>query len=38
VRIDPTAPAGLSGLHQLTVLSLPQLSGLRAVLNGVEQR
>jgi uncharacterized protein (DUF58 family) len=38
VRIDPTAPAGLSGLHQLTVLSLPQLSGLRAVLNAVEQR
>jgi uncharacterized protein (DUF58 family) len=38
VRIDPTAPAGLTGLHQITVLSLPQLSGLRAVLNGVEQR
>lgn len=36
VRVDPTAPVGLTGLDRLTVLTLPQLSGLRAVLAGMQ--
>lgn len=34
VRVDPTEPAGITGLSNLVVLSLPQLSGLRALLVG----
>jgi uncharacterized protein (DUF58 family) len=34
IRIDPTRPAGITGLPRLVVLSLPQLSGLRALLLG----
>lgn len=34
VRIDPTQPAGITGLSRLVVLTLPQLSGLRALLAG----
>lgn len=34
VRVDPTQPAGISGLSRLVVLSLPQLSGLRGLLAG----
>lgn len=36
VRVDPTKPVGLTGLTRLTVLSLPQLSGLRTVLGGAD--
>lgn len=32
VRVDPTEPAGLTEFPNLLVLSLPQLSGLRALL------
>jgi uncharacterized protein (DUF58 family) len=34
VRVDPTEPAGISAFANLVVLSLPQLSGLRALLTG----
>lgn len=34
VRVDPTEPAGLTEFPNLLVLSLPQLSGLRALLSG----
>jgi hypothetical protein len=34
VRVDPTKPAGITGLQRLVVLSLPQLSGLRSLLVG----
>lgn len=34
IRVDPTRPAGITGLANLVVLSLPQLSGLRALLVG----
>jgi uncharacterized protein (DUF58 family) len=37
LRVDPTQPAGITGLHRLVVLSLPQLSGLRALLVGGTQ-
>lgn len=36
VRVDPTEPAGITGLSNLVVLSLPQLSGLRSLLLGAE--
>ncbi|SHG99540.1 Protein of unknown function DUF58 [Jatrophihabitans endophyticus] len=32
VRVDPTEPAGITAFGSLVVLSLPQLSGLRALL------
>ena len=34
LRVDPTTPAGITGLQRLVVLNLPQLSGLRALLSG----
>ncbi len=34
LRVDPTTPAGITGLQRLVVLNLPQLSGLRTLLAG----
>ena len=35
VRVDPTKPAGITGLQRLVVLTLPQLSGLRVAARRV---